>query len=106
MDSRSSAAYFAQVTVSSAAKSLTSVTGGFTAAQVAAASRLWISVDVGALRLTWDSAQTTPTTTKGMLITNKNYPLFELVGNTNITNLQMIRDGNADATVNLLIENQ
>ena len=106
MDSRSSAAYFVQVTVSSTAKTLTSVSAGFTVAQVAAASRLWVSVDTGALRLTWDSAQTTPTTTKGMLITNKNYPLFELVGNTNITNLQMIRDGGVDAVVNLTIENQ
>lgn len=99
---RSLNTFFVQATVSTVAKSLIGV--GFTAAQVAIADRVIISVDTGALRVIWDTAPTAPTTTKGIYIPNKNNPYFVLEGRTNAALLQMIRDGGSDATVNIMIE--
>jgi len=104
MITRSINTFFAQGTVSSTAMSLTNAAFGFTATQVAQADHVLISVDTGAIRITWDAAKTVPTTSKGMVITDRNWPLADIVGTINAQNIQMIRDGSTDAVVNVMLE--
>ena len=99
-DLRSAGVFFKQAVVSNVAKSLIDI--GFTQAQVAAADVVIVSVDTGALRAVWDS--TIPTTSSGMVIPNRNNPIFLLSGRNNASRLLLIRDGGSDCTCNISIE--
>lgn len=99
---RSRDAYFATATVTDTV--LTLVTFGFTQAQVDAADRAFFSLEGGSLRLTWDTAKTTPTTTKGILVKLSDWPLWELIGQINLGRLQFCRDGSTNATVTIMLE--
>lgn len=102
-NARSLAGYFKQATISNAVQTL--VDAGFTAAQVADADRVIISVESGALRAIWDQALTAPTTSTGMLIPTTNYPHYVIEGRTNAMRLKMIRNGSStDCVVNIMIE--
>ncbi len=71
-------------TVSTVAISL--VTFGFTAAQVAAADRVFISVGANALRVQWDHPTANPpTTTAGLRLPTNNFPIFEASADATVT---------------------
>jgi len=88
--------------VSTVAKSL--VDFGFTAAQVAASDRVFISVVANALRVLWDHPTANPpTTTAGLRLPTSNFPIFEVVGRANVASLLMVRDASADATITVVL---
>lgn len=87
-------------TVSNAVLSMTDF--GFTAAQLADATRAFISCATAAIRTTWDGT-TDPSVTVGHLFVQDGAPV-ELVGVENITNLRMIRAAGADAVVTISLE--
>lgn len=99
----SSSAVTVTAGVSSAAKTL--VDFGFSAEQVAAADRCIICVTAGALRLTWDHpTPNAPTTSAGQRLPTNNYPLFVLLGRSNLEALSMIRDSTTDVTAVITLE--
>lgn len=90
-----------QVTISSAAVLLTALpVSPFTAAQVARAARAVITVRTAAINVRWDG--TSPTTSVGHKFAVGD--VFALVGNENITLLQIIRDGASDAVITITLE--
>lgn len=88
-----------QHTVSSTALALSDFTG-ISAANVAAAKRLWLVVNTNAVRLYYGG--TTPTISDGIRIAAGND--FVLFGNEQIGNLEIIRDGASDAEVVAVLE--
>jgi len=78
---------------------------GFSAANVAAADVVTISVTANALRFTYNTNKADPpTNSTGLRLPTNNYPLQVIEGRINAGNLQMIRDGSADATVTIVLE--
>lgn len=93
------AAAFAK-TVSSTAIGLTNVAIGFTAAQVAAASRVLITVETQSVRFAYDG--TTPTAANGHLVAAGG--TIALTGVVSIKKLLLIRVS-TDATIQVTLEN-
>lgn len=80
---------------------LTLVTFGFTAEQVRQASVMTISVSANNINFRYDG--TAPTTSVGMYLPSTTPP-FVIMGNTNISQFQLIRAGGSDATVSITLE--
>jgi hypothetical protein len=87
-------------TISTGVHSMTDF--GFTAAEVANATRAWISASDADVRVTWDGS-TDPSSTVGHLLVKDAAPV-ELFGNANIANLRLIRAAGSDALVTITLE--
>jgi hypothetical protein len=91
----------AKVTATVAGTALTLITFGFTAAQVNAAKRAYITVRTGAISVTWVSG-VTAVAADGIC-----FPAggtYEVEGPKNLQNLSMIRDTATSATVTIILE--
>jgi len=88
-----------QETISSAGKTLAEFTG-ISAAQVAASSRLWLTVNTNAVRIRYDG--TAPTVSVGHRLTAGNDIL--LPGSDILALFEIIRDGSDDAEVFVTLE--
>lgn len=97
---------YSQDTVSDTALSLADLSG-LSAADVASADRVVLTVSQNAVRVRWDG--TAPTTSSGhVLSVDESYSIltrqpFVLSGN-NLSNLQIIRDGSFDAVIEVTLE--
>lgn len=89
----------AQQTVSDTALAL-SAFSGITAANVKAASRMWLIVNTFAVRLFYGG--TTPATDTGIKISAGED--FVLVGRNNIAKVEIIRDASSDSEVVVVLE--
>ncbi len=86
--------------VGAAATPITAAAFGITEAQMLISNFAYITPMTGDVILTWSG--TAPTSTKGhYLMQNAS---IEIMGNTNIRNLQFIRVGGADVTVSITLE--
>jgi hypothetical protein len=90
-----------QVTISSAAVLLTALpVDPFTAAQVLQAARAVITVRTSAINIRWDG--TSPTVAIGHKFEAGD--VFQIQGNFNISQLELIRDGGTDSVVTITLE--
>lgn len=89
---------FDQHTISSAALALADL--DFTQDQVDETARVVISVRSGEVNIAYDG--TTPTTSLGHIFTAGD--IFEILGNNDVQNLQLIRNGAVDAVVDVTLE--
>lgn len=90
-----------QVTITDAAVLLTALPSTpFTAAQVLAAARAVITVRTSQINIKYDG--TSPTVAIGHLYLIGD--VFEILGNYNITRLEIIRNGSTDADITVTLE--
>jgi hypothetical protein len=90
-----------QVTISSTAVLLTALpVTPFTAAQVLAAARAVITVRTNQINIRYDG--TSPTVAIGHLFVSGD--TFEILGNSNIERLEIIRNGSSDADITVTLE--
>ena len=94
---------FASVQATVADTALSLVDFGFTQAEVDRASRVRVFVNTNAIRLNWTG--TAPTTSSGALLdTATGVPEWQLLGDRNIRNLQLVRNSTTSAEVFIILE--
>ena len=87
-------------TVTNAVKPISHADFGFTAGELAAADRAYVSARTAGIMISWSTVD--PSATVGHLIAQN--AILEVQGNVNVQNLEFFREAGADATVTITLE--